>query len=65
MTKSIVHSIENRTIFSTEKHTDSDLDLFIANEILKAHEIKMHLEENHLKGGVLILKLDQRDFSIK
>lgn len=64
-TESTIQSIENKTIFSSEKHTDSDLDLFIANEILKAHEIKMHLEENHPKGGVLILKLDQRDFSIK
>ena len=64
-TEKTVQNIENRTIFSSEKHTDSDLDLFIANEILKAHEIKMHLEENHPKGGVFILKLDQRDFNIK
>jgi len=62
--KEIFKMLQKR-IFSSEKHTDSDLDLFIANEILKAHEIKMHLEENHPKGGVLILKLDQRDFSIK
>ena len=64
-TEKTVQNIEDRTIFSSEKHTDSDLDLFIANEILKAHEIKMHLEENHPKGGVFILKLGQRDFSIK
>ncbi len=65
LTESIIQSIENRTIFSSKKHTDSDLDLFIANEILKAHEIKMHLEENHPKGGIFSIKLGQRDFSIK
>ncbi|MHA2073101.1 MAG: ATP-binding protein [Candidatus Hodarchaeales archaeon] len=63
--KNLMKDIVNNATFSSLIHRESEVDLFIAKEILKAHNIRLDLQSNASKGGIFILKLPQQDFVVR
>lgn len=59
----LIEDIKNESKFSSENHLESDIDIFIAKEILKAHEVTLDLGFNDPKGGIFTLQLSQQYFT--
>ena len=60
----LIEEIKNDSKFSSKKHPESDVDIFIAKEILKAHKVMLDLGFNDSKGGIFTLQLTQEYFTV-
>jgi K+-sensing histidine kinase KdpD len=60
----LMEEIKNNSKFSSKDHLESDVDIFIAKEILKAHNIILDLGFNDPKGGIFTLQLFNQHFTI-
>ena len=60
----LIEEIKNDSKFSSKIHLESDVDIFIAKEILKAHKVTLDLGFNDPKGGIFTLQLPHQYFTI-
>ncbi len=59
----LIEDIKKDSKFSSKIHLESDVDLYIAKEIVNAHNLILDLGFNDPKGGIFTLQLSQQYFT--